>query len=214
MIFLLSSRTQILILMGIFLIHAFVYLKNTYGYLISITASLFLFLFVLGIVLMIPINRERFKQAINYNGEYSVSTKWGDSQIRYLIWDSSLEVISTHIFTGVGTGDVQEVLQAMYIKSKRTTLTYFSDVRYNAHNQFLETTIALGLGGLVVLLAMFLLPIGYAWRTKNSLYAAFLLIFFASCLTESMLERQNGIVFYAFFNSLLFTYSINSNNEY
>jgi len=212
MIFLLSSRTQIIIFIIIFMLYSFIYLRNIFGYVKSTMISIFICFLVFMMVLLIPNNRERFKQAINYNNEYKLSGKWGDQQIRYLIWDSSLQLISTNFFTGVGTGDVQDELQSTYLNNKYTSLTYLPNVQFNAHNQFLEIGVELGIGGMITLLLVLLVPLWYAFKNKNILYAIFLLIFFTSCLTESMLERQNGIVFYAFFNSLLFSYNINSKN--
>jgi hypothetical protein len=60
--------------------------------------------------------------------------------------------------------------------------------------------------GLIGLLS-FLICIGgafyMAWKSKQMLYLVFTTIFTISCFTESMLEVNKGIIFYAFFNALL-----------
>ncbi len=210
MIVLLGSRMQIVILFAIILIYLITYLSNRLGVIQAFLITILAGVIFTTLVLMIPLNRERFKDAINYKNQYELKRKWGEQQIRYLIWNSSLELISNNFYTGVGTGDVQDELQSTYVKNEYISLTYFSNTQFNAHNQFLEIGVELGIGGMITLLLVLLVPLWYAFKNKNMLYAVFLLVFFISCLTESMLERQNGIVFYAFFNSLFFSYNINS----
>lgn len=76
----------------------------------------------------------------------------------------------------------------------------------NAHNQYIETRITVGVLGLVLLLALFLFPI-YMWiRNKNFdiMLFSLILIFMLNCLFESIFERQMGIMFFVFFYLLLF----------
>ena len=102
---------------------------------------------------------------------------------------------------GVGTGDVKDVLLQKY-QEKGITNAYL--LRLNAHNQYLQTTIALGILGLLVVLGCLFLPLYEALRQKNILVFLFILIVAFNLLVESMFERQAGIVFYSFFNALLF----------
>jgi len=201
--FMLSSRLQILLLIIIFIGFVIIYFELHKNILKSITVSLILGAVLLLVVLMFPKNRERFKEAINYKGEYALSKKWGEKQMRFLIWDSSLELIGRNILFGVGTGDVQDELQKVYITNEYISLTYWPNTRFNAHNQFFETTIAIGLIGLIAFFLSVFIALKEAKETRNFLFVFFLIIFLASCITESMLERQNGVVFYAFFSSFL-----------
>jgi len=203
MVMMLSSRLQILMLIvgiSIYLVYRLGLNKNIYK-LISGTVLMVILLF--GLILAFPKNRERFKEAISYNQEYSLSKKWGEKQMRHLIWKSSMELIGEKPLIGFGTGDAQDKLQEVYKRNEYISLTYFKKTRFNAHNQFLETTIALGIIGLSILLLGIGLAIKNALRNKNYLYIIFVSAFFISCLTESMLERQNGVIFFAFFNTFL-----------
>ena len=199
-ILLLGSRTQILILV----LEAIVYFScrfNRNNNLIkSILVGIVMGLFALAAAFLFPTNKERFKEAFNYD----IGNRWGEQQVRYLMWSSALELIKQHPITGVGTGDVQDELQKYYLDHEDISLTYLKNTRYNAHNQFLETAVVLGIPGLLVLLTCFIIPLLDAYRYNHILYAVFILLFIISCLTESMLERQSGIVFYAFFNSFLY----------
>lgn len=76
----------------------------------------------------------------------------------------------------------------------------------NAHNQFSDTIIAVGLLGLFLLLSFFVMPI-YLWiKNKNFDIVLFSLLFIIAfnCLFESVFERQMGIMFFTFFYFLLF----------
>ncbi len=76
----------------------------------------------------------------------------------------------------------------------------------NAHNQFNDTIIAVGILGLIILLSFYIFPI-YIWiknRTFDIIFFSFLLIFVFNSLFESIFERQMGIMFFVFFYFLLF----------
>jgi hypothetical protein len=51
---------------------------------------------------------------------------------------------------------------------------------------------------------MLFLPAVAAFRRKDYIYFFFIILFSMNILVESMFENQAGVVFYAFFNSLLF----------
>ena len=73
----------------------------------------------------------------------------------------------------------------------------------NSHNQFLQVGVNLGLVGLSLFILTLFFPLFVALRQKNQLYIVFILLFVFSCLTISLLNSQNGTLFYAFFNSLM-----------
>jgi hypothetical protein len=62
----------------------------------------------------------------------------------------------------------------------------------------------LGIAGLFILVLLFLLPGIAAWKKQDFLYLSLLLLVAVNMLTESMFETQSGVVFFAFFNALLF----------
>ena len=114
-------------------------------------------------------------------------------------WESSLSIIGDHPLFGVAPADVQEKLQEVYLKNY---LLYSFRNRFNAHSQYFQTTLGLGLIGLAVFFASLIIPAWIALRSKNLLYLGFLILFSFCCITESMLYVQKGIVFYSFFTSL------------
>ena len=83
------------------------------------------------------------------------------------------------------------------------------DKEINAHNMFFETMISVGIIGLLLLLAYFVIPLVLWIKMKrfDMLYCSFLLMIGFNALFESIFEVQLGIIFFCFFNSLLFTLS-------
>ncbi len=128
-------------------------------------------------------------------GIYSYSTG-----IRKSLWVLSLRVImeSNPVF-GAGTGDVKGVIKKMCERSGEDNIIH----SYDPHNQFLYTQIGLGILGIAALLICLYLPLWVAFRQKNYFYLGFILLFTLVATTESVLESQKGIVFFAIFNSIL-----------
>jgi len=123
------------------------------------------------------------------------------SSIRTEIWKTSVKILVQHPF-GVGTGDVKDVLVEYYMNSG---LDYAAEKELNAHNQFLQIALATGILGLLVLLLMIFYPLYYAIKNKHIIYIVFLGLIIINFLTEAMLETLAGVVFFAFFNTMLYT---------
>ena len=83
---------------------------------------------------------------------------------------------------------------------------YAIDNEINAHNMFFETMISVGIIGVLLLLAYFVIPL-VLWIKKKQvdlIYLSFLLMIGFNALFESIFEVQLGIIFFCFFNCLLF----------
>jgi O-antigen ligase len=81
---------------------------------------------------------------------------------------------------------------------------HFIKKGYNYHGQFLQTLSAVGLLGFLFLFFSLLIPAyNLGLKNKNYLLLAFMFMVFVSFITESMLERQAGVIVYAFFISFL-----------
>jgi len=206
-IVLLSSKAGILALAMTYMLVILYYLVYR-GHRTSILISGTLLIAFLLTLSFFPQSYSRF-----YNAESALENELDtdseeSSVARILIWQTSLELIKKNPLFGVGTGDVELELMKLY-KEKNIKLAV--DETLNAHNQYLQTFIALGIIGFVALIASFVFPAVYAFRKKQLLYLLFLAIFAFNLLVESMLERQAGVVFYALFNSFLFYYSFSEN---
>ncbi len=121
--------------------------------------------------------------------------------IRMELWKDSWEVIKKNIWFGVGTGDIKDVLKQKYTEQK---FYYGAEKKFNPHNQFLHTAVALGLTGFILLIMMLALPPLQSLKSKNYLFIFFCGIISLNCMTESILEVQKGVLFFCVFGILLF----------
>lgn len=153
-----------------------------------------------------PISRYRCYQEflvssfqIQPNRLYTNST-----EIRASLWWIGLKSVqSVNWIWGSGTGESQDVM-------RQTGETYQvknilgSD---NPHNQFLCTILQHGLVGVLVLAALLIVPMISAASKNEYLIFSFCALITLCCLTETFLERQRGIDFFAvFYPLLLFQY--------
>ena len=110
---------------------------------------------------------------------------------RLAVWRSSLELIAAHPM-GVGTGDVEQELNALY---RRDGVDYALDRRLNPHNQWLQAGVAFGWPGILVWSALLFAGFALARRRRDATLAAFVLIVGLHACFESILEAQRGVVF-------------------
>lgn len=113
---------------------------------------------------------------------------------RSFIYKNALELISKSPVFGVGTGDVKTVVQEFYLEKGVNFKTYL-----NPHNQFIQTTVAIGVVGLIFFILMLL---SFSWGFWNKAGLIFLFSIGMLCIymmTESIIERQQGVHFVAFY---------------
>jgi O-antigen ligase len=202
-IVMLSSKAGILgliIIIALFTAYTIFYEKNLFkglisGFSLSVAFLLLFFLF--------PASSARFEQARDVIEQAEVGSKEvaNSTGERIMIWYYTFEITNENFLLGVGTGDVMDNLQDKYIEKK---MEHAFSLRLNTHNQYLQTFLALGVIGLVVLLLTLLLPAIQSVEFRHHLYLVFLILIAFNFLFESMLETQAGVVFYAFFNAFLF----------
>ena len=109
--------------------------------------------------------------------------------------------------TGVGIMDAQKLLNEKYIEyGLYTGYEGTEDIgylNYNFHNQFVETFVRSGIIGILLLFAMFLSL--FMMRQSNLFISHWvILIVFMFFITESVLERQQGIVYFCLIYSSCF----------
>lgn len=192
----LASRMGFIALTVIMLLSLILLLKVPNYVKLSIVLSIvFIQLFL---IFNFPTLKEKFIGLFNYNLDENSYKHRAD--VRLTIWQSCLEIIKENPLLGVGLGDVEQKLLDKY---KRFNYTEGLDRRYNAHNQFLQTTVEVGVLGLATLLFVMGVSISFAITKKNFVSLCFLSIALLFFLSESILVRQKGIVFFSFFMPLL-----------
>jgi hypothetical protein len=211
LVFLLSSKAGFLSLGGILLFFSGILVfqhKNWLGGILILTLGTLIFT---SMYELIPGPLQRLENAgkvvRSESGTLSHSSE--STAERLSIWEVSTEIIKEHYLIGVGTGDVKDELLTKYSQKGMGTAL---DKKLNVHCQYLQTFVALGIAGFVVLVLMLVLPGIMSIRRNDIIYLLFLAIFAFNILVESMFETQAGVVFYAFFNAFLFI-SMTSNRR-
>lgn len=128
--------------------------------------------------------------------------------VRAYLWERAAEGIAQAPWTGHGTGDAQAILQAQFARDG------FPRPEMNAHNQYLQTALEIGLPGLGLWLACLGTFLWLAYRRRDALLGGMVLLFAISCLGEAMLDRQLETSFFALFASLLGTLAGRGSRSY
>ncbi len=205
---LLASRTVVSIFFLILFAY-FIYLIKKKYVSLKIGFSIIIALIAVVTILAIrsPAFRDRFSTVLNsdikgfgFNKDTHgyLNENSNGLTLRLMKWKCSVSLIRDNFFLGVGTGDTEDALQRCYVEIG----LWDGIARFNAHNQFLQTWLGIGVPGFLLLLLYFFYPLYLGIKHGDFACVAFVLIFIASCLTESMLCCQKGIIFYSFFSTL------------
>jgi O-antigen ligase len=123
-------------------------------------------------------------------------TSTESTAVRVLIWQEALQLVNENFLWGTGAGDDNDALYAAY---QQQGLTGALSHKLNAHNQYLQTFIGLGVFGFLLLVLMTLGQLVLAVIRKNFLLFVFSLLVTLNFLVESMLQTSAGVLFFAFF---------------
>jgi O-antigen ligase len=151
---------------------------------------------------LFPLIKVRFAEIQTLNFTDTKNAIENSTNIRIIIWKSSVHLIKENFWFGVGTGDVTDELVKDY---SNNSFNIGIKKRYNAHNQYLQVWLAYGLVGFSLFTLSFAMYWQMAIKNFDVIYLIFLLIMTIVFLTESYLQTQSGVVFFAFFNTLLFS---------
>ncbi len=198
MIYLLSSKAAIICTVTLVIGYAVVFINISHDRLTKISIVV-----LTGLVAMTGFQNPRFKavRELIENPKIILGDD-GDGTIvsRCHIWKSGLELIGSNFILGVGPGNTNNELVKKY------QLHGYKDpfrVKSNAHNQFIETFIDLGLVGFLILVSILVFSLYKSITTKNILLFIFLSICCFNFLFESMLNVREGVIFFSFFYCFL-----------
>lgn len=174
-------------------------------------------LFAIAVVLF-PDSRRRVIETAHEIRSFKEVVNDKQTNHRVYIWREGIEVIKEAPLLGKGTGSEDQNLAARLNKIEAkfwdgSHVYYLSKGGYNYHNQFLQLFASNGVLGLVFILGMFGISFYHAIRKRQGLVAAWLVLCLISFITESMLERQAGVLFFGFFFGLLITNQLPSNHK-
>jgi len=130
----------------------------------------------------------------------TLNAKENTIDVRRMITQCDLELATKHFVTGVGPQHLQTKLNQCYYQFEGSA---FNRNTFNTHNQYFDYLLSYGAAGLILLLLIMIVPLYKAIRTGDAVLISFILLIMLCMLTENILSRQAGIVFYALFNALL-----------
>jgi len=155
------------------------------------------------ILLLFPVSK-RFGELKNTDlqlvkqNTYTDTTHFNGLTLRLVQWKFASQIVQEHHshFFGVGINNKQHLLNQKYIKSGMYTGNPNTEdrgfLRYNFHNQFMENYVGMGIIGVIFMI--FIIFNAFVRNQFFSLPLYLILILFF--ITESVLDRQVGIVFF------------------
>lgn len=122
-------------------------------------------------------------------------------QIRLFLWKTGFEMSDEQRAWMTGNGMVKTKVMLNekildYVTKNGKTIQ-FQNTILNFHNQYVETLVRQGILGLM--LYVLILAVPFFWRNNQPGWLYFNLIVILLCISESVLERQAGIVFLSLF---------------
>jgi O-antigen ligase len=126
--------------------------------------------------------------------------KYNDARMAINV--TAVKTVADSPVFGYGVGDYDTVLTKRLGTEGYPSL---EEQQLNAHNQYTETALAIGIVGLAAMLWWLVMPLCVAWRRKAGLWPVMVLTFIVMfCLLfESMLERQMGMQFVSLLYALM-----------
>ena len=162
------------------------------------------------VIYSVPFSRDRFFNTpqLALSGEVSINSE--DPNIytlisRKQILDCSIELLKgPEFFYGYGTGDFRDVLRECYKEKNYVTLY---EEGLDSHNEYLAQMHRHGIFGLLLFVALLIVPFQYALKYRSPLLAVFIILFAITALFENVFSAQKGVTFFALFCPLLMLYS-------
>jgi len=194
----LSSRLPMAGIFGISYILIFIKIKQKFNWVISSLSVVIVTIITILILYNVRSTRYRFQELFGMQYSNGVYIESGESKI--LQWSSGLEANKNFLF-GNGIGDANNAIIETNLKNN---LIKYAEREYNAHNQYIQTYVGLGIIGVYLL---FLILYNGLIRNPNNLLKVTSVAFFFYLaivfLSESYLERHHGLVYIAFITCMV-----------
>lgn len=190
----------------------YLFLTKLKSYKIKATAILSLIISIVLLITQTPIKKrvnEIFDTKLELPSK-ALNDKEHTVNFRYGIYYCSYQIIKDNFWFGVGKGEVSTNLGACYDTFTFSGVNDFKKVKYNSHNQYIDMLMSYGIFGLLLLILALFYGV---FRKPSVLYKVFLIGMFLALITENLFERQLGVVFFTFFNTLFFMINKNEVHE-
>jgi O-antigen ligase len=121
-------------------------------------------------------------------------------EIKETIRSCAIELVPVSGIFGFGIGDGKDKLIQCY-EGKSSKL---QNISYNSHNQYLSVSLNVGFLGLIALACTLFTMLFIGLNRKNYLGIAILILISVFMLAENILEREQGVIYFAIFINFLF----------
>lgn len=184
-----AKKGPIIALLVVFTLYILFQYKKGYFKLYLLAAGMLVVL-----TIAIPKTRERFVELFSIENLDKGSVT--STNIRYTIYVTAKNLIAQNPITGYGIGDYNYVLKDKYKEDGHSIL---QEGAYNAHNQYLSMMLIGGIFLVIAFIFMFGMNMVYAIRFNNQLFILLIVFYSIVMFTENILEREDGVIFFAFF---------------
>jgi len=164
------------------------------------------FFLLIGTLFVLPQTRSRIKDTLVEIEKLSNEQDYRQTNPRVYLWSYGASLIGQSPLFGYGLGDATAELQkalkgcdAKFWDGEKNVPIHAKKLNY--HNQFLQTWAEVGILGFLLLAFLMIRP--FFLKNQHPLFLIFVGLTLIGFLTESMLERQAGVVLLAFMYPLL-----------
>jgi O-antigen ligase len=207
LVFLLSllAKSPLIALVFIFLHYAYLQRHILYRFKWVILGSVAA---VVTTTFFIPFFRQRVGEIFQFMGKGKGGSVADNSvYVRKMIWIMDTDLVKRNWLTGLGPGRMLRALQEKYFFYSLGI--NFNVGYYDPHNQYFSEWISFGVFGFLMLVVTLVVQFVKAIRVRNYLYLYLLILITTTFFTETLLSRQQGVIFYSVFTSLFFFSAIN-----
>ncbi|MEP3837377.1 MAG: O-antigen ligase family protein [Algibacter sp.] len=166
-------------------------------WIIMIFGTIVFSIMVIGIIKL-----PRFQNQNSFDEIYEIEETINNTESsigkRLFIYSCTLELFVNKPIFGYGTGDSNDSLHLQMLKNINKTHIN----KYNTHNQYLSYLLSTGLIGFLIFLYYAYGLFNKAIKNQDIIFLSVLLFFFLNMLTENILEREAGVICFAFLCNL------------
>lgn len=170
-------------------------------YIISIALISILFLY-----LLFPNSQKRIKEFFAVETYTKPVDTKNSTSIRLQVYKCAFKNIRKAGLFGFGIGDVKDVMYKCYQKYAPA----IAEQRLGTHNAYLNVLLGQGYLGLILFILILFNLLKFSIKSKDVLFTAIILFYLVEFLTENILNRQNGVILFAWLINFKTYLSLNS----
>lgn len=195
-IFLLSSRIQMLAILLVLILLAMARLSSRTSTLRAKTISVVLILFplVFGAVMIKSNDRVRNSIGELSNLKFEPGDRLTSTTVRIVAWQICWEEMLSAPLLGRGTASCKTMIKESDTGRQHPQL---AKGQLGAHNQYFNAGVDHGFPGIILLLLMLLIPLRIGFKNSNPVLFGITSLIVISLITESMFEREAGVMIFA-----------------